>query len=287
MLKEAKVFKEKMNKAIEEWEKERQILQKKIAELGKNSAAEADALKGEGAKMRKEASELKDNLAKSKDEVRRLNSVTDGLKNQIDELRKELEQNALAAKKKLEAELSKLKLNYDKAIQDCNNDKAEILFNSEMKGKEELESALAELRQELVDEMETARCRHEVVVNSLSEQLVDEKESHVAAAKTLTETIEHLKSNHSDITSALQKAHDEQIKELKQALKKEHDLRVKELKENHDSSLKMAEEKSRAQQEKIHLEAKEKLNEELRAAAENELRKLRQAEVKKVRIVGA
>ena len=64
-----KSAKEKMKSAVEGWEKEKSKLQKRIAELGKNSAAETDLLKGESARMKKETADLKANLEKSVREV--------------------------------------------------------------------------------------------------------------------------------------------------------------------------------------------------------------------------
>tara|TARA_B110000971_G_C19860244_1_gene431307 strand:- start:336 stop:578 length:243 start_codon:yes stop_codon:yes gene_type:complete len=74
--------------------------------------------------------------------------VSDALKLQIDELRKELESSAVAAKKKLDGELSKLTAKFEKMIADGNSESTDLLMNAEMKAKEEV-SERAEMKIEM------------------------------------------------------------------------------------------------------------------------------------------
>ena len=221
--------------AQDEWNKERNQLNQRIAQLSSNSAAEADLLKGDLSRFKKQSEELNLSLTKKTDEIRKLNGITADLKNEIDNLRKELESNAAAAKQKMEAELSKLKEYYDGIIDKNDAGNADMLMKLEMAKKEELESSLASLREELTKLLEEEKASHTATDARLSTLLSNEKSAHTKTLDTLNDQISKLKNTHASSHASLVEAHRVELEALQKRLADEHDMRLTEAKAAHDT----------------------------------------------------
>jgi hypothetical protein len=221
--------------AEDEWNKERNQLNQRIAQLSSNSAAEADLLKGDLSRFKKESEELNLSLTKKTDEIKKLNGITADLKNEIDNLRKELESNAAAAKQKMEAELSKLKEHYEGIISKNDAGNADMLMQLEMAKKEELESSLASLREELTKFLEEEKAAHTATDARLSALLSDEKSAHTKSLETLNDQISKLKDTHASSHASIVEAHRVELEALQKRLADEHGMRLTEAKAAHDN----------------------------------------------------
>ena len=269
-----------MTKAKEEWEKERSMLNKRIADLSSNSAAEADLLKGDLSRFKSQSKALQDDLEKKSNEVKKLNGIASDLKGQIDELRKELEANAAAAKKKLESELAKMKAHYDGLMGKNDAGNAEMMMKLEMKAKEDLDKALEALRtglQAVIDEEEEA---HKKTDGRLSGELASERDAHKQTLDNLSAQIAEMKAKYESGHADMVKAHDAEMAKVKQALKDEHDAHVRDAKEAHEKERKLLADNHSLEKDKLGQEAKDAMNEAMRKAAEGELKKLREADEK-------
>jgi chromosome segregation ATPase len=283
----AKEHEAKLAKALKEWEDERNQLNKRIADLSTNSAAETDLLKGDVSRFKKETAALTAELEKNKSEVTKLNGIAADLKRQIDELRKELEANASAAKAKMDAELAKLKEYYEGVLGKNDGANADALMKMEMDMKEKMDAELKKLREELENVIEEERAnlaalgeKSEAEKKSLNEQLASEKERHSASVERLERIIKDLTSSGKDSMDNLVKAHKEEIERLKKMLTEEHEGRMADAKKNEERLKKEIELKHDEEKKRLDEEAREKLEHELRMAAQAELDKLRQADAK-------
>mmetsp|Transcript_9508 Transcript_9508/g.19347 ORF Transcript_9508/g.19347 Transcript_9508/m.19347 type:complete len:1073 (-) Transcript_9508:33-3251(-) len=269
-----------MKAAEEEWNKERNQLNTRIAQLSSNSAAEADLLKGDLSKFKKQTEEMAISLTRKSDEIKKLNGISADLKNEIDNLRKELESNAAAAKMKMEAELGKLKEYYEGIINKNDAGNAEMLMKLEMEKKEELEFSLASLREELTKLLEDEKAAHTSTENRLSTLLFDEKSAHQKTIDTLNDQIQKLKDSHASSHSSIVEAHRIELEALQKRLSDEHDMRLSEAKSAHDIEQRLMHDNHALEKKNLEIAAKDELDEALRRKAEEELKKLQAADTK-------
>ena len=274
-------------KSLKDWETERNQLNKRIADLSANSATEADLLKGDVATFKKQTAALTAELEKNKSEVAKLSGIGSDLKRQIDELRKELEANTVAAKSKLEQELNKLREHHEGLVSKNDGANADAIMAMEMELKEDFNKKMAALRAEMEAAVEEEKAKFEKLKaasegreGGLSSQLSKEKAEHTASVERLQKTINDLSSSNKSGMAELAKAHQEEIDRLKKALTDEHDGRMADAKSAEERMKKETEAKHGEEKRRLDEEAREKLEKELRKAAEDELKKLREKDEK-------
>ena len=273
----------RLNKLQKEWDEERNQLNKRIADLSANSAAETDLLKGDVGRFKKQTAELTAELEKNKTEVAKLNGIAADLKKQIDELRKELEANANAANAKLELELKKLREHYEGLMGKNDESNTGVLMKMEIEMKEKMEEELRKLREELeaiiaeerlkVGEMEEAK-------GKVEGELEMEKKDHQVSVERLAKVIKELEASGKEGMEKMIREHKEELEGVQKRLEEEHNGRMEDSKRQEERLKAEILAKHDEEKRRLDEEAKEKLEKEMREAAEKELRELKKADVK-------